>query len=251
MWGFKSAAKFSPKNLEDLFREKFADIKISELMKPCIILTYDMIQKSLFLFKSTDDTNRRDFLVRDTLRSTTAGPTYFPPAKIKNLASDSFRDPECGEMINIDGGLVAINPSVFAFTEAGKINFETRNNNRPTIFDLQILSIGSGSRNFKIEDFERSNQWGVMKWIQLMPKIIFEGGIDMVEFQMQGIFQNSNLAHEQAYLRINAPKEIRGNSSDITNASPRNVLNLVKAGEKTVEYAKSQGLERFLDTLLD
>jgi hypothetical protein len=37
----------------------------------------------------------------------------------------------------------------------------------------------------------------------------------------------------------------------MSNASPENIKQLVKAGEKTLEYAKSEGLDKFLDALLD
>jgi len=37
----------------------------------------------------------------------------------------------------------------------------------------------------------------------------------------------------------------------MSNASPENIAKLVKAGEKTLEYAKTEGLDEFLDALLD
>jgi hypothetical protein len=37
----------------------------------------------------------------------------------------------------------------------------------------------------------------------------------------------------------------------LSDASPENISNLLKAGEKTVEYAIANGLNRFLDSLID
>ena len=87
LWGLRDATAFSAKNIERLFKENFGDTLLSELIKPCLITTYDMNSKSAFFFTSREDTREKEFYVRDVTRSTSAAPTYFPPAKIKNRAS--------------------------------------------------------------------------------------------------------------------------------------------------------------------
>ena len=52
LWGLGSAVKFNPRNLERLLQEKVGDLKLSELMKPCLITTYHMDQKSSFFFSN-------------------------------------------------------------------------------------------------------------------------------------------------------------------------------------------------------
>lgn len=244
--------KFNPRNLEKILQEKVGDLKLSELMKPCLITTYNMVQKSSFFFRSKkEDTDRRDFYMRDILRSTSAAPTYFPPAKIKNLASGPKKDPKCSNMINLDGGVFANNPTMCAYAEARNTNFEDRDIHEPSASEMHILSIGTGGGGFKIDQKEKSDRWSLLKWAQLIPEIMMDGSIDTVAFQMNEIFQAPEAHIAESYLRVDTPEENRTYASDMSNASPENINNLKKAGDKTLEYAKSKGLDMFLDKLLD
>lgn len=247
LWGLRNASEFNPKNIEKLMKDKFGDLKLSELLKPCLITTYNMNNKSAFFFTSNEDTSKREFYVRDVLRSTSAAPTYFPPAKIKNLSSG---DPEIENMINLDGGVFANNPTMCAYAEARNTDFSDRNNKEPSASDMHILSIGTGGGGFKIKDKEKSNSWGLLKWAKLVPEIMMDGSIDTVAFQMNEIYQTLEPGKAENYLRIDTPESDRQYSSDMSNASPQNIKDLLKAGEKTLDYAKSKGLDKFLDGLL-
>ena len=136
-----SAVKFYPRNLEKLLHEKLGDLKMSELIKPCLITTYNMAQKSSFFFTSIEDTAKREFFVHDVLRSTSAAPTYFPPAKIKNLATGPQKETSCNSMINLDGGVFANNPTMCAYAEARNTNFKERAVNEPSATDMHILTM--------------------------------------------------------------------------------------------------------------
>ena len=154
-------------------------------------------------------------------------------------------------MINLDGGVFANNPTMCAYAEARNTNFKERAVNEPSATDMHILSVGTGGGGFKIKNKEKSNRWNLLKWAQLIPEIMMDGSIDTVAFQMSEIFQTLNATNADSYLRIDTPEEDRKYSSDMSNASPENIKQLVKAGEKTLEYAKSEGLDKFLDALLD
>ena len=251
LWGLRSAVKFNPKNLERLLQKKFGDLKISQLIKPCLIPTYNMVDKSSFFFTSREDVTKREFFVRDILRSTSAAPTYFPPAKIKNIAADLQKGSQKSHMINLDGGVFANNPTMCAYAEARNINFTERANQEPSASNMHILSIGTGGGSFKISQKEKSNRWSLLKWAKIIPQIMMDGSIDTVAFQMNEIFQTLATKNQNSYLRIDTPEEDRMYSSDMSNASPENIKNLIKAGEKTLEHAKSKGLDKFLDILLD
>lgn len=72
------------------------------------------------IFKSTDAIlNRdRDFYVKDIARATSAAPTYFPSAEIKNLiASEKYS--------LIDGGMGMNNPSKLVIDEVKKMAFNS------------------------------------------------------------------------------------------------------------------------------
>lgn len=249
LWGMRNATAYSPKYLENLLEEKFQNLCMSDLLKPCLITTYNMNSKSSYFFTSVEDTDKREFLVRDVLRSTSAAPTYFPPAQIKNIAPN----PEKSDisLMNLDGGVFANNPMMCAYAEVRKTHFPDRNNERPTAKDMYILSIGTGGGGFKLEKKEKSRSWNLLKWAKTIPEIMMDGSVDTVAFQMDAIGDTLQSSDSGKYLRIDTPINARGYASDMSDASPENIRNLLTAGEKTLEEAKSKGLDVFLDGLLD
>ncbi len=250
LWGLGNATKYNPKNLEELLREKLGNILISELIKPCLITTYDMNSKSSFFFTRQEKVSKREFYLRDVLRSTSAAPTYFPPAKIKNIAPNS--DLKYDNMINLDGGVFANNPTMCAYAEARQTNFIDRDNLNPSASDMYILSIGTGGGGFEITKKDKSNRWGLLKWAKLIPDIMMDGSIDTVAFQMEKIRETIQTEDAGDYLRIDFPKTLKKNyAADMSDASEKNIKNLLEAGKKTLEEAKNKGLDKFLDGLLD
>lgn len=251
LWGLRNATEFDPCYLEDLLEKRFGDTLISNLLKPCLVPTYDMNSKNPFFFTSLEDTTKREFFVRDVARSTSAAPTFFPPAKIKNIAPDAGKDGEALDMINLDGGVFANNPLMCAYAEARKTNFKDRNNDHPSINDMYVLSLGTGGGGFELGGKERSSRWNLLKWAKSMPKIMMDGSIGTVAFQMDQIYKTRQPDDSNGYLRIDVPEEDRNYAPGLSEASPQNVEALLRAGEKTLQYAKGNELDKFLDSLLD
>lgn len=247
LWGLANAVQFSPDNLESIFEKEFGNLRMSELMKPCLITAYNMNNKSGVFFTSTEDTAKREFYVQDVLRSTSSAPTYFPPAQIKNIASN----PEFVDMVNIDGGVFANNPTMCAYAEARQSNFEERNNDLPTASDMYILSLGTGAGGFEIKNEDKSDKWGLLQWAGLLPEIMIDGSVDTVAFQMNEISKTLKEDDMGDYRRIDIPHEFRNYSPDMSNASKENVQKLLEASEKSLAHAKANGLNLFLDGLID
>lgn len=247
IWGLGNATEFSPKVLEDKLKYYFKDLKISELRKPCLVTTYNMLAKSAFFFTSFEDRTKREFYVRDVARSTSAAPTYFPPAKINNLALNSGKP---YDMINLDGGVFANNPLMCAYAEARDFNFTDRNNDKPTAQDMDFLSIGTGGGGFDLPKIKNCDTWSLLKWAKLVPNIMMDGSIETVGYQMRKIEETLGTNFSN-YKRIDVPNEphYRIYSSDMSNASKENMDNLKIAGERTLEFAIENGLNDFLDKL--
>jgi patatin-like phospholipase/acyl hydrolase len=185
------------------------------------------------------------------LRSTSAAPTYFTPAKIRNISKNGMKNPKLSKMINLDGGVFANNPTMYAYAEARNTNFKDRNNNEPSANDLLILSLGTGGRGYNIANKEKSNSWGLLKWAKLVPDIMMDASIDTVAYQMNEIFHSLGPSKSKNYLRINTPDKDRNYTIDMSDASSGNIQELLKAGQKTLEHAKINGLDEFLDELID
>jgi len=245
LWGLSNATEYSPKNIEDLFKDKFGDLLMEDLIKPCIITTYDMKSKASYFFNSREPLElKRSFYVRDVTRSTSAAPTYFPPAKIKNLITNE-------EMVNIDGGVFANNPSMCAYAEARNTTFPEREIDKPSAKDMLILSLGTGGGSFSLPDLNKSSKWGVLNWAKSIPEIMMDGSVDTVAFQMKEIFDTLKSKEDRnSFLRVDVSESTRKiYSSDMSDASPENIQKLKEAGEMTLQFSKKQ-VDEFIDELL-
>jgi patatin-like phospholipase/acyl hydrolase len=252
LWGLRNATEYSPKYLESLLAKKFGSTKLSDLRRPCLITTYNMDNKSSFFFTSLENVAQREFYVRDVARSTSAAPTYFPPAKVKNIAPGAGINGEVKDMINLDGGVFANNPSMCAYAEARNTDFQDRNNNEPSMSDMYILSLGTGGGGFKIKDKQQSNRWSLLQWAKSIPEIMMDGSVDTVAFQLNEMKNTIQASESGDYLRLDVPARARIYSPDMSNADPANIAKLIKAGEETLEVARTQyNFDKFLDGLLD
>lgn len=240
-----NATGYSPKALEQIFEANFGNVKLSELKRHCLVTTYDMEATSPFFFDSRE-TKERDFYVKDVTRSTSAAPTFFPPAQIKNLKSGKPQN-----MVNIDGGVFANDPTMIAYVECRKTTFPDIVDH-PTAKDMLILSLGAGGGQFKMNKVTKSSKWWVGKWAVYIPNIMMDGATDTVTTQMTWLFDTLG---DQAnnYMRVDVPQPPykKGYSSDMADASPKNIEDLKKAGEDALQLAIKNGLDEFIQKLMD
>ncbi|MBL3655530.1 patatin-like phospholipase family protein [Fulvivirga sediminis] len=248
-WGLGNATSFDSTYLRELLQDKLGDMHMSDLLKPCLIPTYNMNTKSSFFFISREDRAKREFYVRDALISTASAPTYFPPVKIKNIAPSPCAEEM--QLLNIDGGVFANNPLMCAYAEARSSCFEERNNECPTAEDMYILSIGTGGGVFDIPGISKSHKWSLLKWAKTVPEIMMDGSADTVTYQMNRVYGTLKPDAMGDFLRIDTPDQYRTYNPDMTDASEKNIDQLLRAAEKTLVCAQKNGLDAFLDGLLD
>ncbi|MSP13395.1 MAG: hypothetical protein EXR62_10635, partial [Chloroflexi bacterium] len=69
---------YSATGLETLLKDKLHDLKLSDLIKPCLITAYDIENRAAYFFTQHDARKypRRNFLLRDVARATSAAPTF-------------------------------------------------------------------------------------------------------------------------------------------------------------------------------
>jgi uncharacterized protein len=242
-----NAVRFSPENIESIFLREFGDMKLHQLIKPCIITTYDIHNQRAFFFNSREDVNKpREFYLRDVVRSTSAAPTYFPPAIIRNIKTGQ-------RMVNIDGGVFANNPAMCAYSEARTTVFEQAS--YPSAKDMLIMSIGTGGGKIELpKDVFTSGNWGAINWATSIPDIMMNGGSDTVDYHLKRIFSTLEGENKKNYLRIDVPQDKRRYKSDMADASDDNVKALIKAGNETLNSAllplgEQHTLDKFIDLL--
>ncbi|MFA6688522.1 MAG: patatin-like phospholipase family protein [Sphaerochaetaceae bacterium] len=136
--------KYDEKPLMRLLRRVFDDIPLSDATIPVMVVTYDTKHASPILLSSRDS---HGFLMREAARATSAAPTFFSPAIIK--------DRQTGKILNlIDGGVVANNPVLYAYHEAKHLY--------PDAKRFHILSFSTASSTFS---FDAGKAGGVIGWV--------------------------------------------------------------------------------------
>ncbi|MBT34549.1 MAG: patatin [Thalassobius sp.] len=238
-----NANQYKPDFIEKLLDDEFKELKLSQLLKPCIITTYNMVTKSAFFFSSTErPESKRDFYVKDVARSTSAAPTYFPPAVIKNLITDK-------KMVNLDGGVFANNPAMCAYAESSSSYYQAKTSTD----DMLILSIGTGGGQFDLPDIMSSDHWGVLNWAKSIPEIMMDGSFDTVDYQMKQLFRKEE-GNTCNYKRVDFYGEKRY-AKNMADASKSNIKLLKEAGKMAIKQAneKKSGdhtLDSFIELLV-
>ncbi len=104
--------KYEVDELNKALQNYFGDLRLSELLKPCIVPAYDIEKRRAHYFAQHNyqmKGDSHDFLVRDVCRATSAAPTYFEAALVKSFSNELYP--------LIDGGVFANNPALSAYAE--------------------------------------------------------------------------------------------------------------------------------------
>lgn len=221
--GGVSDEKYSATELERVLKTAFGDTKLSELLKPTCFVAYDVSSRLPVIFKQHSAVaKKRDFLVRDVLRGTSAAPTYFEAARIYSLP------PLPQKYVLVDGGVVANDPALCAYSEAIKFS------NVAGIKDMIIVSLGTGK---KLQGYSYSEvkDWGPFGWAKPAIDIALEGGPQMTAYYLQQI---ASTVKNAKYYRLQP--ELYGADPTLDNASRENLEQLHNAGpQNAAEFDKT------------
>lgn len=217
--------KISQHNLERQLKEVFGDLKLSDLIKPCLITSYDITQRKAKLFCSHEAySSLENFYMRDVCRATSAAPTYFEPAKIKSLYGQEFT--------LIDGGVYANNPAMCAYAEARKIAFsqvlqDSEKIDYPDVNDMFMVSIGTGEV-LKPYTFERFENAGKIKWITPLIDILLSSNAETVHYYLSKMYESLGPRNQKNYYRF--MPQLRNASPEMDDTSKKNIYELIQAG---------------------
>jgi uncharacterized protein len=207
--------RYKCSNLEEILSKYFGDIKLSELIKPCIISSYDIVKRKTHFFTSFNaSVSSRDFKVRDVLKATSAAPTYFEPARIRSLND--------AEYALIDGGVFVNNPSLCAYAEARRMMFREKDVAKPSARDMIIVSIGTGKAE-KSYLYRKAKKWGAAGWISPLINIMMSANSETVDYQLRAIYDTLPATEKSCYLRLQMDLPVNRVSSDMDDASEKNI----------------------------
>ncbi|VAW91196.1 Patatin-like protein [hydrothermal vent metagenome] len=217
LWSFLDE-KISEKKLEQILESAFGDTRLSELTKATCLLSYDINKRKPVIFAQHDALRKNeDFYVKDLLRASSAAPTIFKSAQVESLGDNRKR------LDLIDGGVVANNPTLCAYSEA--VKFEVVNG----IKDLMILSLGTG-RELQAYTYSKAKNWGLLSWTKPLLDIALEGGPQMIDYHMDKIVSTVENAK---FYRIQP--SLYDADTALDNGSKKNIEKLRLAGLKNAE----------------
>lgn len=227
--------KYDAYPLESILESYFKDLKLSQLLKPCLIPAYDIDRRAAHFFAQHDyriKGDGKDFLVRDVCRATSAAPTYFETALIQSCSGVSYP--------LVDGGVFANNPSLCAYSEIRNAI------DNPTAEDMFIVSLGTGSQYTRYQHKNAKN-WGAIGWVKPVIDVMMAGASDTTDYHLMKIF--SAVKHSHHYIRIQ-PSNLRDASLQLDNASPSNLNALMEVGIETAQNCATE-LDRIVEVLLE
>lgn len=225
--------KISELQLEANLNDFFGKLELKDLIKPCLITSYDIEGRRAKLFNTYNAQDAiENFLVKDICRATSAAPTYFTPAKIKSVYGQYFS--------LIDGGMFANNPTLCAYAEARKMPFAEilkthLKINHPSVKDMLIVSVGTGSEA-KPYPYDRYRKAGKLAWVSPIIDILMSANAETVDYQMSQMFGTLGQRNQKNYYRINPA--LKNASPQMDNVSRQNIDALIQAGLAYVDDNK-------------
>jgi hypothetical protein len=211
--------KYPSAPLEQVFKEYFGDVKLSELVKPCLITSYNILKRSTHFFTQHDarENPSCDYYLRSVARATSAAPTYFEPARVTAMDGSVYP--------LIDGGVFANNPAMCAYAEA--LTIMKRKSGKQKIACSEIFMVSVGTASFKRGyDYNSASGWGQGGFVPPVMDVLMSGAGDTIDYQVQQLFAADGCPEN--YVRINPSL---GNADPaMDNASEKNLIALKNAG---------------------
>jgi patatin-like phospholipase/acyl hydrolase len=225
--------KYPATGLETALNDYLGDLKLSQLIKPCLIPAYDIKRRAAYFFRQHDarKTPSRDFPLGQVARATSAAPTFFECANVKSETQVTYP--------MVDGGVFANNPSLCAYAEARSMEGW-----QPTARQMVILSLGTGAVATPYY-YPEAKDWGAVEWMRPVLDIMMSGVAETVDYQLQRMFDAVGAVGQ--YLRLQA--QLTPEHSAMDNAELSNLRALKEIGQETAEINNAK-LDAFVQLLL-
>ena len=224
------------KHLENVLHHHLGDMYLSEAIRPFVTVSYDVMRRHTKIFSSIEAQHKEwlDFYLRDVCRAGSAAPTYFEPANITSRTGVRY---PC-----IDGGITANNPSLFALVYGrGLFQAETA--------QILLLSLGCG-KDEKPYYYEKAKDFGKISWIRPLLDFIFSSSSETIEYFAQLAFEMREAPENLLRLSPSLKELPPGMSTDLSDASPKNMEGMIELGQELVEKNIKE-IDNFLDLIIE
>ncbi|MBB5172497.1 CBASS cGAMP-activated phospholipase [Texcoconibacillus texcoconensis] len=154
---------YSHRGLRRFFKYVFGNVTLADIDKPLLLTASDVTNAEPYIYRSNfghpDAEDDLSLKLSEAVICSSAAPIYFPP----NIME--------GDLLSVDGGLWANNPSFVCLTEA--VDFFEK-----PMSDIEIVSIGTGEQKIDFTVDEDAS-WGLNRWLpvnvpsmKVTPKLI-------------------------------------------------------------------------------
>jgi len=202
--------KFSPNGLDDLLRQYFGDLKLSNTLKPIIVTSYDIKNNEVVMFKTRKcDENGYNALLKDVCRATSAAPTYLPSYKMSFSGKDR---------ILIDGGVYINNPSMGAVSDA------LRSVSGLKLEDIEVFSLGTGTYPAELSRKDTSS-WGLLNWVKPITNVMMQATSNATVYECNELLKK----HLRIQLVIDDSKKI-----DMSDSRPETIKYFIEKSNSDI-----------------
>lgn len=221
--------KYPAKGIEMALQDYFGDVWLKDLLKPCLITTYDVENRKGHFFgqhKAKTDP-KFNFKIKDVARATSAAPTYFECEQVTSEAGDTFS--------LIDGGVFVNNPVLVSYAEGRNI-FKMAGKDAKAK-DMKILSIGTGYTR-KPYPFKKAKNYGMAEWVKPVIDIMMSGSAEVADYQLRKIYDTTRDTTQ--YLRIDGDLHETDIDPAMDCATQENMEKLKEYGKLLFEKNKGK-----------
>ena len=231
LWKYASSVggvfdeRYNEDSLEEILQERFGETELKATRRDIIITSYDIEKRKPYLFKSSKARihAKRNHLLRDVARGTSAAPTYFEPLLMDNKR---WRREEKRRVL-IDGGVFANNPTMIALSEA-LASGTTRE-------EIVLCSLGTG-RHTRPITYDEAKDWGMMGWLSPVLSVMMDGMSDSAHYHAKQLLpdrQSTDGPAQQRYFRFDI--SLTDALDDLDNTTKTNINGLESMAKKIIK----------------
>jgi patatin-like phospholipase/acyl hydrolase len=219
-WGIKKgifSATYSPEPIEKHLNNYFGDTYLSEALCPTLVTSFNLKDNEAHIFDSLEAKadEKKNFQLKGAGQATSAAPTYFPAAKVKNKLQEEFEF--------VDGGIYANNPTLLAIQRALQLYPEAK--------EYVIYSFGTGQSAKK--DLSHLGTGGLIQWGPNIADVLMDNAAQCTENLIKSVIQKDPRIK---YTRLQP--HIQASEKEMDNVKSENIANLLKTVKKTIKKDK-------------
>lgn len=228
--------KYDATGLESELLGHLGTARISDPLTHVMLTAYDIERRdTVFMgnIPQRDGSKPDDYYFWQAARATSAAPTYFEPARVRNLTRNRIET-------LVDGGVFANDPGICAFVETHKLGVTTE--------QITLVSLGTGyqTRSF---DYQEARNWGPVNWIHPnkgapILSILMHGQACSAAYHLDCLLNEHG--KPKRYFRFDVKLTI-GND-DMDDASETNIFALEQLAEEIIEK-RSEDLDLLADRI--